>query len=203
MLFYSPHAALRVICSIQRQKFHPVTGDPIETTPGITAEFGKLGAAYEYTDPLTGETGQGADISGHFFDTDLEAAEKGWDQDTKEMVERKLQALCRQQPERIQFREREAVKAALPWPTYESMDAAAVVAFAKAAGLEDEALAYERENRDRPTVIDGLATVTADGTVLDAADLDDIDADAIEPVPAPVQARATAVADPPLRTISV
>lgn len=193
MLFHSPkNAAFRVICSIQRDKRHPVTGDVIETVPGVTAEFGKLGAQYDYTDPLTGATSTGADISGHYFDSDLEAVEKNWDADTKEMVERKLLGLCRTQPDRVVLIEREAAKAALPWPTYDSLDAAGVLQLAPALGLVEEALAYERENRDRPTIIDGL---TAEDTVVDESD--------DEPAPAPPVQTGEKVGEPLLRTISV
>lgn len=195
MLFYSPNAALRVICSKQRQKFHPVTGDTIETYPGVTAEFGKLGPQYDYTDPLSGATQTGADITGHFFDTDLESIEKGWDADTKEMVERKLLGLCRTQPERIQYRERDAVKAALPWPTYDSLDAEQVLQLAPALGLVEEALAYERENLDRPTVIDGLTAEAPE-------ELADDDAEPELPPAAKAQS-GEKVGEPLLRTISV
>jgi hypothetical protein len=188
MLFESPHANLQVICSVTRQKRHPVTGDVIETMPGIWANFGKLGDEYQFTNPETGEMMTGATITGHFFDTEEEAREHDWDDDTKEMVERKLLGLCRREPSRIKQVEREIARAAAPWPTYDDADADQVVALASQLGLVEAALAYERENRARPAVLDALAGSTA-----------------VEPAPveAPVAAKPGRVADPSLRTITV
>lgn len=191
-LFHSPHANLQVICSKTRIKFHPVTGDEIDRTPGIWANFGKLGPQYSYENPLTGEVGTGAEISGHYYDTDVEAAQNGWDQDTKDMVERKLRALAVREPARIQEEVREIVRAARPWPTYDSLDAAQVLELAPALGLEAEALAYERENRGRPTVIDGL---TAEAPAEPVEDEDE--------EPEPAARSGEEVGAPLLKTITV
>jgi hypothetical protein len=153
MLFESPHANLQVICSKTRVKYHPVSGDEIDRVPGVWANFGKLGPQIEFSNPETGEMMTGAEISGHFFDTDLE----GYDDDTKEMVERKLLGLCDKQPTLIKLIQREATAAPLPWPTYDDADADQAVALALQLGLVAEAIAYERENRDRPAVIEGLS----------------------------------------------
>lgn len=156
MLFQSPHANLEVQCSNQLVKRHPVTGDPIETIPAVYARFGKMGATYTYTNPLTHEEETGADITGHFFDTDIEAAEHEWDEDTKGLVERTLLKFCKSQPDRIKQLEREIPRAALPWPTYDETPVEKVADLASALGLVAEALAYEQENRARPLVLDGL-----------------------------------------------
>lgn len=188
MLFESSNANLQVICSVTRYERHPVTGDVIKTVPGIWANFGKLGPTFEYSNPLTGETSTGAEISGHFFDTDLEAVQNGWDVDTKEMVERKLLGLCAREPSRLKLIEREAVRAVAPWPTYDEADADKAVALARQLGLTEAALAYERENRARPAVLDALASADAEPELVAAA-----------PTP-PSPARAP---DPSLRTITV
>jgi len=159
MRFHSPHANFQVICSNTRLIRHPVTGDVIETQPGIWANFGKLGDTYEYKNPLTGEMSTGAAISGFDYDTDQEALENGWDADTKAMVERKLVGLCLRRPDQIQQIITDAPKAPLPWPTFEAADAEQAVALAQQLGLVVEALAYEQENRARPDVIDGLTAV--------------------------------------------
>jgi hypothetical protein len=156
MLFYSPHANYQVICSKTRIKYHPVTGDEIDRVTGVWANFGKLGPQYEYSNPETGEMMTGAAISGHYFDTDLEAAQNGWAPEIKEMVERKLLALCERQPDQIRLEQREIARAVAPWPTYDAATADQVVTLAVQLGLVEETLAYERENRDRPDVIDGL-----------------------------------------------
>lgn len=192
MLFYSPNPGLRVICSVQRQERHPVSGDVIKTVPGITAEFAKFGPAYEYTDPLTGETATGASILGHYFDTDLEAVQNNWDDDTKEMVERHILILCEREPTRCQMIAREVAKAVAPWATYDATPVDQIVALAQATGFVSEALAYERENLDRPLVTDGLQVALAPDT---SGESDD------EAPPAPKAPQR--VADPALRTITV
>jgi len=157
MLFTSRHANLEVLCRNQYDKRHPVTGDIIETTPAVWARFGKMGATYTYTDPLTQQDQTGADIYGHFYDTDAEALENGWDEDTKGLVERTLVRFCNTQPDRIQQINLEVPKAALPWPTYDATPAENVAELAQTLGLVVEAIAYEQENRARPLVLDTLA----------------------------------------------
>lgn len=50
----------------------------------------------------------------------------------------------------------EAVKAAKPWPSYDDTHHNKVVSLAAELGLVAEALAYEQENKQRPTVIEQL-----------------------------------------------
>lgn len=156
MLFESPHANLTVNVSKERLIRHPVTGDVIEKVPAVRAQFGNLGPEFEFINPETNEVTRGAHITGHFFDTEEEAIKNGWDADVKAMVERRLLALCQQQPEIIKQIVQEKPKAKLPWATYDGMDAAQVVSTAQATGLVDETLAYERENAKRPAVLDAL-----------------------------------------------
>jgi hypothetical protein len=181
MLFHSPHANLQVICSKTRVRYHPVTGDEIDRTPGVWANFGKLGPQYEFSNPETGESMTGADITGHYFDTDLEAVSNGWDKDTKEMVERKLLGLCSTQPDRIRLEERVAMKAAPPWPNYDAADAKEAVELAIRLGLEAATIAYERENRERPAVIEPLsAALDAESELADEPAAPGIDAAKLE-----------------------
>lgn len=194
MLFYSPHANFQVICSKTRIIRHQVTGEEIDRVPGIWANFGKLGPSYQFTNPETGEEMTGASITGHFYDTDLEAAQNGWDDETKRMVETKLLRLCQTQPDRIQRREREVPKAELPWATYDDATVEQILEIAPLVGAVDRVLAYERENRDRPAITQGFASQPA---VVD---------DEFEPAPA-VEPEPVAVGDkvgePLLRTISL
>jgi len=155
MRFYSPNANLQIICSKTLNKRHPVTGDIVETIPAIWANFGKLGPERESDDGFGGVV-QGAEIYGHYYDTDIEAERNGWDADTKAMVERQILKICKSQPDRCQLLEDVIVQAPLPWPTFDAMEAEDAVAMAKVLGLTVEALAYERENRQRPYVIQGL-----------------------------------------------
>jgi hypothetical protein len=159
MLFKSPHANLRVICRNQIVKRHPVTGDPIETVPELVANFGKMGDVYTYDDPLTGEQRQGARMFGGFFDTDVEAVEQEWDEDTKGLVERTLMRFAQTQQDRIQYVPREKVPAGLPWPTYDVQEPEQVIEYARALGLVSEAVAYEKENLARPLILDALEDV--------------------------------------------
>jgi hypothetical protein len=50
----------------------------------------------------------------------------------------------------------EEVKAAKPWPSYDDAHHNKVAALASELGLVAEALAYEQENKQRPTVIEQL-----------------------------------------------
>lgn len=194
MLFESKFAAFRVNVRKELLKRHPVTGDVIETVPAVAAEFGKLGPVYTFTNPETGETMQGAEITGHFYDTDVEAVQQGWTPESgiKEMVERRLLALCQTWPEAIWHVAREAKKAELPWPTYDELDVEDVVKVAAMTGRVAEALAYERENRQRPAAIEAFEDLL--GPQEQASE---------DAVPVAVEEASPVVGNPSLRTISV
>lgn len=195
MLFESPHAGFRFLARNESYKRHPVTGDVMETVPAIWCEFGKFGAAYEFTNPETGETMMGADIRGGSYDTDLEALEHDWDQDTKELVERGLLKWCQKRPDQLQHIERDIPAAPLPWPSFDDQDAEVVVATALATGLREQVLAYERENRARPYVLDALEQSAEDEpkeVLSETAKAAEMYGDAKK-----------GVADPNLRTITV
>lgn len=159
-LFYSPHAGYRLLIKDQYEERHPRTGDVIHTDPMIWAEFGKYGDVQTFFNPETGETQQGAQIIGHYYDTDAEAAQNGWDQDTHDLVVRRLRDAQRREPYRVQEQHVEKPKAALPWPTYDGCDAAQVLDLAPTLGVVDAVLAYEAENRGRPAILDGLSKAT-------------------------------------------
>ena len=200
MLFKSKHANFQAVIRPERYKYHPTTGDVIETVPAIWANFGTFGDQYTFTNPETGETMQGAHISGFAYDTDEEAAKNGWDQETKEFVERTLLKISAREPERVWMVQRETPKAPLPWPSYDSLDADQILELAPQLGQVDAVLAYERENRQRPAILDGLTA--------DAVDVEP-DVEPVEPGPQVDVAKAAEmlgagkVADPSLRTITV
>lgn len=187
-LFYSPHAGYQLLVKPQYDRRHPTTGDIIETDQAIWVQFGKFGEVQTFMNPETGETHTGAQILGHYYDTDAEAVEKGWDQETHDLVVRRLRDAVRREPYRLQEIARDPVKAAPPWPTYDDCAAAEAVSLAKTLGLEAETVAYERENKNRPTVIDGL---TAKPEA--AASEDDEPAGSAVPVKEPAGSRTISV----------
>jgi len=56
----------------------------------------------------------------------------------------------------IEFIQVEEVKAAKPWPSYDDAHHNKIASLASELGLVAEALAYEQENKQRPTVIEQL-----------------------------------------------
>lgn len=86
------------------------------------------------------------------YDTDLEASLKGWDEDTKEKVEKFMtnyrpafgrEYILVEQP-----------RLERPWPTYEDLDAEDIPRTVELLGLNPaDVVAYERENRNRETLI--------------------------------------------------
>lgn len=153
-LYHSPHALFQVILRPERKRFHPVTGDVIEVIPALWAHFGRAGDEYEFRNPMTGEMDTAADIQGHYYDSDAEADQHGWDPETHEMVVRKLDQLCRDQPDRIRRIEVVKPPAGKPWPSYDDQDADTIAVIAEASGLWDQVRAYEAENRQRPVLLD-------------------------------------------------
>jgi hypothetical protein len=160
-LFYSPHAGYRLLIKPQYDKRHPTTGDIIDTEQALWVDFGKYGEVQTFMNPETGESHTGAQVIGHYYDTDAEAIDRGWDQDTHDHVVRRLRDAMRREPYRVQEIARELPKAGVPWPTFDQADAKQIVELAPALGLVAATLAYERENRNRPTVIDALEALLA------------------------------------------
>lgn len=186
-LFYSPHAAFRVLISPQRDRRHPTTGDIVETDHALWAEFGQLGDEYNFINPETGETQRSAHIIGHYYDTDAMAAQHGWDKDTHDLVVRRLKDAARRTPDMIREEIRDIPKAAIPWPTYDAATVEQILELAPVLGVVPQTIAYESENRARPAVLDGLGAVA--GAVLPLEDTDDdvepepVAATVVEPVP--------------------
>lgn len=62
----------------------------------------------------------------------------------------------------VEFIVVEEVKAQKPWPKYDDVHHTKVAALAAELGCAAEALAYERENKNRPTVIEQLEAAVAE-----------------------------------------
>lgn len=157
--FKSKFKAFQAICRHGRIEYHPVTGTPIGEIKPLIADFAIHGGEYNVIDPETGAMNTFADIRGHFYDLDVDAEQKGWTDDEKEAVRRRLLVLAEKWPEAVQVHS--APKAQIPWPTYDSVHHSKVASLAADLGLVGEALAFERENKARPSVIAELEKAAA------------------------------------------
>ena len=122
----------------------------------LVAEFGDMDAAPIHNQD-TGEDYY--QVRGHYFNSLEQARKKGWTDDERAMVEKKL--LVFQKPADHWLHTKPP--AGRPWPTYDDTAAAGVATLAAQLGLVSEALAYEKENKNRKTVIEALS-VAQEGT---------------------------------------
>lgn len=143
-----------------------------EEIPELLAEFGVWGSEFTYEDPLTGMTEVGSDFRGGFFDLDTQAEQKGWGPTEKEIVARHMLTLP---PNRAMFYLLAKAPAAKPWPSYDEMHHKQVVPFAVQAGLVAEALAYEQDTLNRPSVVDGLRESLVEDQRAAEADADSVE----------------------------
>lgn len=125
----------------------------------LVAEFGVYGHEYSYTDPMTGMQEIGSDFRGGYFNLDEQAAEKGWDDIEKEIVARHLLNML--DKSWCQFTLHSQAKVAAPWPTYDTTHHSKIVDLAATLGLLGEALRYEKQEKNRPSVIEGLSEALA------------------------------------------
>lgn len=156
MLFKSPHAAMRFNVRPPLVTYHPVTGVVIGEQPAIVAEFGQTGDEFAVTNPVDGSTEMVANISGFFFDTEVASRELGWDDEIRESVEALLLMKCRTVPMFIQLVEKQHVPAPKPWATYDELLPEQIIEAAAMLKLVPETLLYEKENAQRPDVIEPL-----------------------------------------------
>lgn len=131
-----------------------------EEIPALWAEFGVYGSQYRYQDPDTGREEIGSDFRGGYFNLDEQAREKGWSDDEKEIVARHMLRLA--DSGRGQFTLYSKPKVGPPWPTYDQTHHSKIVDLAQSLGLLSESLLYEEQEKQRPSVIEGLrAALTA------------------------------------------
>ncbi len=160
MLFFSPYAGFRVSVRPEAVFYHPVTGVETHRVKALRPDFAdQMGPEYQVKDPLSNEMTTHATIIGNYFDTVDGAERNGWDDDEREAVENRLSWLCRVRPDLIRLVEFKEPVVVAPWPTYDTMNAADTVKFAVAAGLANEALAYERTKEQRPAVVSELEAI--------------------------------------------
>ena len=151
--FRSRYAAYQYIVR-PRKGVYAADGTEIDVIPELLAEFGIAGEEFSYVDPDTNEQTVGADIRGHFFDLDQQADEKGWSDEDRALV---AKVLLRNQPKFAgDYQLYSVAPLAAPWPTYDTAHHNTIASTAAATGLVAQALAYEKQNKNRQSVVDKL-----------------------------------------------
>lgn len=150
--FRSNYRAMRITARHGHKVYHPVTGTEIrdQEVKELTAEFGVHRGEYKVTDDDGNELGTYADIAGNFYDLDVDAEAKGWSAEEKEAMREHLIRKSVELPDFCQIHSIPAAPA--PWPSYDDVPAENVGLLAIDLGLAEGALAYERENLNRPEV---------------------------------------------------
>lgn len=97
------------------------------------------------------------------YDTDQEAAQYGWDKKTKEEIERVLDLR-----QGVDYFRVDKPRAIAPWPTYDKTPPGKVLQMVSDMGIDPDAvMEYERENKNRPQIIEALeAEVTDDEEIV-------------------------------------
>jgi len=152
-------SAHMAIIQAQEPIRHPTTGDIIGFKNELLAEAALHGGEVEVKGP-SGEVLKVANIRGHFIDTGLQAEEKGWTEEEQKRVEDRLDFDCQRLPELIWHIEDVALVA--PWPTYDSTHHKSIPSVAQTVGMVAEALAYEKENKNRAEVVEKLTELQAE-----------------------------------------
>jgi hypothetical protein len=155
-LYESAYTALTVHVRDESPIYHQATGVEISRTKRLVADFGIHGGEVSTTDPLSGQLEKRAFIRGGFFDTEEAQERLGWTDDEHESVVAKLDKICRDEPYLLAKVEHTQFAASKPWPTYDDTHWKTIPVLAEQLGLLDVALAYERENKQREPVIEGL-----------------------------------------------
>jgi hypothetical protein len=154
-VYGSKAAAYQVLVRPQKDSWNHDGSVLLDTRPALTAEFAFHGGEFTFDNPLTGNKDVGADIRGHFFDSAQQAAEKGWSQEEHDVVVNALDRLCVSTPEYVW--EVTMSKVAAPWPTYDKAHHNQIPVLAEQLGLVAEALAYEQQEQNRPSVVAKLS----------------------------------------------
>ncbi len=156
--FGSKASAFQVVVQGQDPIRHPSTGDIIGHKKELVAEFAMHGKEIDVPGP-DGSIIKAADIHGHFFDSAMQAEEKGWTDEERERVEEAVLYHCKRQPGQVWLIEEQ--KLAQPWPTYDETHHKSIPQVAQTVGMVAEALAYEKQNKDRAEVVQRLSELLA------------------------------------------
>jgi hypothetical protein len=157
VLFISPYKNYRQLIHPGIPERHPVSADIIgwKIKP-LAAGFGKLGDEQLVYNPLTQTMETVADIQTGVYDTEVAAANEGWTNEEREIVENSLTAAAEKTPLFLRKLNPVHVPAEAPWQTYDQTETAKVVELSVTLNLVPEALRYERENAKRESVLAGL-----------------------------------------------
>jgi hypothetical protein len=150
----SKASAYQVLVREKRENWSQDGMRLLSTTPALTADFAYHAGEFKFHNPMTGSEDVGADIRGNFFDSAQFAIDNNWSQEDHDYVVQVLDELCNRDPEHIWHLEKAKLPA--PWPTYDDTPHGKVVELAQTLGLTAEALQYEKENKARPSIIEGL-----------------------------------------------
>jgi len=156
-VYYSPFSAYQFIVRPRRDIF--TGGVKTDEIRELVAEFAIHGGEYEYENP-DGFTDRAAIINGHYFDLDTQAEQKGWTDEEKALVEKRLDRACVDFPREIRLHTKPPAEK--PWPTYDDTHHLQVARIAEATGTLDQALAYEKENANRKGVVKMLEQAVAE-----------------------------------------
>jgi len=161
-LYQSAYSAFRVSVRGESIQYHPATGVEIGRVKGLAAEFGEHGGTFTSESPLSGQLEEHAMIYGHYFDSEAAQEKLGWTDEERESVEYAIEKIAMEQPYLVRKVEYEIPASPMPWPTYDAMNAKEVVQFAQGTGLVAEAMSYERENKNRVTLLAELEELLGD-----------------------------------------
>ena len=165
-VWVSPAALFRVPVQGAEPIFAAGTGVQIGTLKEITAEFGEPGREVprldangeqvhdEYTGaPLTTVTNMRSGL----FDLQEQAQAKGWTPEEVALVKAKLEYVEKTDPQWV--RRHTAPPLSPPVPTYDNLHHKQIPTLMEQLGLASQALAYERENKNRAEVVAKLEEI--------------------------------------------
>lgn len=167
LVFHSPFSAYQYVVRPKVTNYGPDGITPVSEIRELLAEFATHRGEYTYTDH-DGLTQVAADIAGHFFDLDSQAEQKSWTDQEKELVANRLLKATEKFPGEIQLYTKKP--AAKPWPKYDDAHHNTIPVLADQLGLVAEALLYERENKNRGSVVEKLEELQNAAPDVEAAD---------------------------------
>lgn len=180
-LYRSPHKGFIQNVHKGTPERHPTTADIIGwKIPRLVADFGSLGGEQTIVNPETGGHVQVADIRGGFFDSQEAQERLGWQDEWREMVERKLDEVAASRPDYVQKVVPVHVPAPLPWATYNEQTAEEIIELAPRLRLIAESLRYERENEARSELVAALEGLTYANGLPNPEPLSEIPADQLK-----------------------
>lgn len=154
LTFKSRASACQFIIRPKVVNYGPDGLTPVSEMRELLAEFAVHRPEYTYIDS-DGMTQVASDISGHFFDLDAQAEQKGWTDEEKEVAANRLLTYGPQSGGEFWLHTK--APAAKPWPKYDDAHWDQIPVLAEQLGLVAEALEYEKENKARKSVVAKLS----------------------------------------------